>query len=38
MLEVARQKLGSRADLRVADAAEMPYADDSFGERAVAQI
>jgi len=30
MLEMARQKLGERADLRLADAAEMPYADDSF--------
>ena len=30
MLEVARRKLGERADLRLADAAEMPYADDSF--------
>jgi demethylmenaquinone methyltransferase/2-methoxy-6-polyprenyl-1,4-benzoquinol methylase len=30
MLEVARQKLSERADLRVADAAEMPYADASF--------
>ena len=30
MLEVARSKLGDRADLLVADATEMPYADDSF--------
>jgi ubiquinone/menaquinone biosynthesis C-methylase UbiE len=30
MLEVARRKLGERADLRLADAAHMPYADDSF--------
>jgi demethylmenaquinone methyltransferase/2-methoxy-6-polyprenyl-1,4-benzoquinol methylase len=30
MLEVARRKLGERADLRLADAAELPYADDSF--------
>jgi ubiquinone/menaquinone biosynthesis C-methylase UbiE len=30
MLEVARRKLGERADLRLADAADMPYADDSF--------
>jgi ubiquinone/menaquinone biosynthesis C-methylase UbiE len=30
MLEVARQKLGEKADLRLADAAEMPYADESF--------
>ena len=30
MLEVARSKLSERADLRMADAAEMPYADDSF--------
>jgi ubiquinone/menaquinone biosynthesis C-methylase UbiE len=30
MLEVARGKLGERADLRLADAADMPYADDSF--------
>lgn len=30
MLEMARQKLSEHADLRVADAAQMPYADDSF--------
>jgi demethylmenaquinone methyltransferase/2-methoxy-6-polyprenyl-1,4-benzoquinol methylase len=30
MLEVARHKLGEHADLRLADAAQMPYADDSF--------
>ena len=30
MLEVASRKLSERADLRLADAAEMPYADDSF--------
>lgn len=30
MLEVARQKLSEHADLRLADAAQMPYADDSF--------
>lgn len=30
MLEVARGKLGEPADLRLADAAHMPYADDSF--------
>ena len=30
MLEVASRKLSERADLRQADAAEMPYADDSF--------
>jgi demethylmenaquinone methyltransferase/2-methoxy-6-polyprenyl-1,4-benzoquinol methylase len=30
MLDVARGKLGQGADLRVGDAAEMPYADGSF--------
>ena len=30
MLEVARQKLSEHADLRVANAAHMPYTDDSF--------
>jgi ubiquinone/menaquinone biosynthesis C-methylase UbiE len=30
MLKVASRKLSERADLRLADAAEMPYADDSF--------
>ena len=30
MLEVARAKLGETADLRLCDAADMPYRDDSF--------
>jgi demethylmenaquinone methyltransferase/2-methoxy-6-polyprenyl-1,4-benzoquinol methylase len=30
MLEVASRKLSERADLQLADAAQMPYADDSF--------
>ena len=30
MLEVARQKLSEHADLRLGDAAQMPYTDDSF--------
>jgi len=30
MLEVARNKLGKHADLRVGDASEMPYQDNSF--------
>jgi ubiquinone/menaquinone biosynthesis C-methylase UbiE len=30
MLEVARKKLGERADLRLGDAAEMPYPKNSF--------
>jgi len=30
MLEVARNKLGKHADLRVGDASEMPYPDNSF--------
>jgi len=30
MLEVARDRLGKHADLRVGDASEMPYRDNSF--------
>jgi ubiquinone/menaquinone biosynthesis C-methylase UbiE len=30
MMDLARQKLGDRADLRLVDAAEMPFADNSF--------
>lgn len=30
MLEVARTKLGGNADLRLGDAADMPFEDDSF--------
>ena len=30
MIDLARRKLGDRADLRLGDAAEMPFADNSF--------
>ena len=30
MMDLARKKLGDRADLRLSDAADMPFADDSF--------
>ena len=30
MMDLARKKLGDRADLRLGDASEMPFADDSF--------
>ncbi len=30
MINVARRKLGDRADLRLGDAADMPFPDDSF--------
>jgi ubiquinone/menaquinone biosynthesis C-methylase UbiE len=30
MLEVARQKLGKRAELRLGDASQMPYPDETF--------
>jgi ubiquinone/menaquinone biosynthesis C-methylase UbiE len=30
MMELAKQKLGDRADLRLGDAADMPFADSSF--------
>ena len=30
MVDLARKKLGDRADLRLGDAAEMPFADNSF--------
>jgi ubiquinone/menaquinone biosynthesis C-methylase UbiE len=30
MIDLAKKKLGHRADLRLGDASEMPFADDSF--------
>jgi ubiquinone/menaquinone biosynthesis C-methylase UbiE len=30
MMELAKEKLGDRADLRLVDASEMPFADNSF--------
>lgn len=30
MMELAKEKLGDRADLRLGDASEMPFADNSF--------
>ena len=30
MMNIARRKLGERADLRLGDAADMPFADASF--------
>lgn len=30
MVEIARKKLGNRADIRLGDASKMPYSDDSF--------
>ena len=30
MMDIARRKLGDRADLRLGDAADMPYSDNSF--------
>ena len=30
MIDIAREKLGQRAELRIGDASQMPYPDDLF--------